>query len=123
MYIDLIIQLKNAAAAKKETVRMKYTKTDGAILEELRRFGFVKKFEVKGRSFKKIVEIDVNLERPITGVKFLSTPSLRRYTGYEKLRSVKSGYGLLIVSTSSGIMAGHEARKRKVGGQLLFEIW
>ncbi len=123
MYIDAIIRIKNGVSAKKDSVRVRYSKENTAVLEGLKRFGFIKDFEVRGRSFKKIIDVTLNYDRPLNGVKFLSKPSLRRYKGYREFRPVKSGYGVLFVSTPEGIMAGHEARKKKVGGQLLFEIW
>lgn len=123
MYIDLLIRIKNAERAGKDTVKVPYTKNDHAVAEILKRFGFLKSMEVKGRSFKKVMEIELNGERPVQGLKFLSRPSLRRYGKYGDFRRVKSGRGLLVVSTPKGILTGEDARKSKVGGELLFEIW
>lgn len=123
MYTDLLIKIKNAEAAKKKSVKVKFTKMDKAVTEIMERFGFLKKVEVKGRSFKKVMEIDLNQDKPILGLKFRSKPSLRIYAGYKDFKKVKGGYGLLVVSTSKGIMSGAEARKQKIGGQVLFEVW
>lgn len=123
MYIDLLIKMKNAEAAEKYFLKTKYTKMDNAVVEILSRYGFVKNFEVKGKSYKKVIEMELNEKHPIRGIKFLSKPSLRRYGGYEDFKRVKSGHGLLVVSTSKGVMSGDDAKKEKVGGQLLFQIW
>lgn len=123
MYIDLLIKMKNAEAAEKFFLKTKHTKMDNAVTEILSRYGFVKSFEVKGKAHKKVIEMELSEKRPIKGIKFLSTPSLRRYGGYEDFKRVKSGHGLLVVSTSRGVMSGDEAKKEKVGGQLLFQIW
>lgn len=123
MYIDLLTKIKNAEAARKESLKVRFTNFDYAVLEALTKLGFVKKSEVKGRLPKRIVEVDLNLERPIQGLKFLSRPSRRLYASYTDLKKVKGGYGALIISTSKGVMNASEARRRKVGGQLLFEIW
>ncbi len=123
MYIDLLIKMKNAEAAEKYFLKTKYTKMDNAVVEILSRYGFVKNFEVKGKSYKKVIEMELNEKHSIRGIKFLSKPSLRRYGGYEDFRRVKSGHGLLVVSTSRGVMSGDDAKKEKVGGQLLFQIW
>jgi small subunit ribosomal protein S8 len=123
MYTDMIIKLKNATMADKKSVRFQYTKMDHAITEVLLQYGFLKKVEVKGRVPKRTIEVMLNAERPIEGVKFESTPSLRRYAGYQDLGSVKGGRGLLVVSTPKGVKAAPEAKKEKVGGQLLFAIW
>lgn len=123
MYIDLLVKIKNAEAVGKESVKTPYTKMDHAVADVLRRYGFLKKVEIKGRNPKRSLELTFNDERPIQGSKLLSKPSLRRYSGYSDLRPVKGGYGILVLSTSKGIKSGVEAKKEKLGGQLLFEIW
>ncbi len=123
MYTDFLIKIKNARMAEKKVLKAKFTKMDKAIAEILAMVNFVEKIEVKGKSAKKIIEIELDGKRRINGLKFLSRPSLRRYVGYKELRAPKGGRGLLVVSTSKGIMTSIEARKQKVGGQLLFEIW
>jgi small subunit ribosomal protein S8 len=123
MYIDLLIRVKNAAQVGKKAVKVPYVKNDYAVAEILKRFGFLKEVEVKGRSFKKVMELKLEGARPVQGLKFLSRPSLRRYGEYRRFRKVKSGQGLLVVSTPKGILTGEDAKKAKVGGELLFEIW
>lgn len=123
MYIDVLIKMKNAEQAGKRSMKVRFSRMDYAVLEELKRYGFVKKAEVKGRPPKKIIEVIFSKERRIQGLKLLSKPSVRRYAGYEDFKKVKGGHGILVVSTSKGIMSGVRARKEKVGGQLLFEIW
>lgn len=123
MYIDILTKIKNAERAEHASSKVQYSKMNYAIVELLKRYKFLKKAEVKGRGVKKFIEIEFQAEPHIHGLKFLSTPSRRLYGGYRDFKKVKGGMGVLAVSTSSGIMAGHEARKQKLGGQLLFEIW
>jgi small subunit ribosomal protein S8 len=123
MFIDLLTKLKNAQLAKKRTVEEKFSKANKAIADVLEQAGFLNKVEIKGKMPKLLLELHLNKEKPIRGIRFLSRPSLRRYTGYKDFYKVKGGLGLLIVSTPKGIMTGQEARKAKLGGQLLFEIW
>ena len=123
MYIDLLIKIKNAEVAGRNLLKVRYTKMDKAILDILEKADFVKKAEVKGRAPKKIIEIDFDGARSIEGLKFLSRPSLRRYSGYKDFKSIKGGRGLLVVSTPKGILDGLTARRNKVGGQILFQIW
>ncbi len=123
MFIDALIKMKNAQQVGKKSMKIPYTKMDHAVFEELKRYGFVKKAEIKGRPPKRILEVVFGKERKMQGLKILSKPSVRRYSGYEDFRAVKGGHGLLLVSTSKGIMSGVRARKEKVGGQLLFEVW
>ncbi len=121
-YIDLIIKIKNAQAVKKKSVEVIFSKTNKKIAEILQKANFLTKVEVKG-SIKKFLELTLNPQKPIRGVKFLSKPSIKRYCGYREITQVKGGEGLLVISTPLGIMTGEEAKKAKVGGQVLFEIW
>lgn len=123
MYIDLLIRIKNAEAARRETLKMRYSKMDVAVAEILKARGFLKQVEVKGRAPKKIIEIVPNPEHPIQGLRLLSKPSRRLYGGYRNFGKVKGGHGLLVISTPKGVMPGDAAKKEKVGGQILFEIW
>ncbi len=123
MYINTVIRIKNAEAAQKTALKIPFSKMDADVLETLKEYGFLKSIEVKGRSYKKVIEIFVNPDRLIQGVKWLSKPSVRRYGTYKDFYRVKNGYGILVVSTPKGVMSGVKARREKVGGQLLFEIW
>ena len=123
MYIDALIQIKNAESSGKKSLKVPYTKMDLAVLELLKRSGFLKEVEVRGRSFRRCIEIIHNPDKPLRGLRFLSRPSLRRYSGYRAFRRVKGGHGISVISTPRGIKTSAEARKEKVGGQLLFEIW
>lgn len=123
MYIDLINKIKNAEAAQKKTLKVRFTTMDAAVVKLLEEKGFVKKAETKGRIPKRIIEIELDPTRTIRGVKILSKPSRRLYAGYKDLKLVKGGFGFLFLSTPSGIITDKEARKKKIGGELLFEIW
>jgi small subunit ribosomal protein S8 len=123
MYTNFLIKLKNAAAAKKEFLKSPYSKFDYDLAELLRRHGFLKRVGVKGRTAKRVIEVELNLNRPIEGLRFLSKPSRRLYAGYRDLKPSKGGAGVIAVTTSRGVMDAREARRQKIGGQLLFEIW
>lgn len=123
MYIDLLIKIKNGKWAKKKFLKTRFSRMDKSISDTLLRAGFVSKVEIKGRPSKRFIYLDLRGERPIGGLKFLSTPSVRRYSGYAELKKVKSGFGFSVLSTPKGIMTDTQARREKVGGQLLFSIW
>lgn len=127
MYTDLLIKVKNAQKARKETVKSAYSNFDFAVAEMLAKHGYVESASKKGRMPKRVMEIKLKYGADkagaITNIRLLSTPGRRLYSGYEDLHPVKQGYGLVIISTSKGLMTGKEARKAKLGGQLLFEIW
>lgn len=126
MYTDLLTKIKNAQAVKKENIKVFHSKIDEKIVEVLTANNYLEKFEKKGRGAKKILDIKLKYNDGngvIDGFKFISKPSRRIYIGYNEIRPVRQGYGLMIISTPKGIMTGKEAKKLKVGGEALFQIW
>ena len=126
MYINLLIQLKNAQAVNKENIKFLYSKNDLIIAEILTANKFIDAFEKKGRGIRRILDIKLkynNGEGAISGLTLMSKPSRRIYLGYKEIKPVKNGYGIMIISTPMGIMTNKEARKNKVGGEALFKIW
>ena len=123
---DMIIQLKNASSVKRASVSLPYSKEKQAIAEILEREGYLKAVTKKGKKIKKTIEVELIYpegKAKIRGVKRVSKPSRRVYISYKAARPVKSGYGLAIITTPKGILTDSEARKEKVGGELLFNIW
>ena len=127
MYTDLLIRIKNAQAVKKESVKIPYSAMDRAVLSVLKKGGFINDFTTIGRVPNKILEVDLKYKEDgkgiVSGVKILSKPSRHLYSSYDKIYPIRQGYGLMVVSTSKGIIDGRSARKIKLGGELLFEIW
>ena len=123
--IDLIIRIKNGYMAKKETIESPYSKYKEAVLKKLISLKFIKGYEVKGE-IKKSMTIDLAYEEDkpaISDVKIYSKPGMRLYISYKNLKPVLSGFGYSILSTSHGIMTDREAKKAKLGGELLFSFW
>lgn len=127
MYTNVLTMVKNAQAAKKESLKVPFSNMDLVVLELLHKYGFVASVNKKGRMPKRVIEVvlkyDEKKSGAIRGISHLSVPSRRMYVGAKELRPVKQGYGLGVISTPKGIMAYHEAKKANVGGELLFEIW
>ena len=126
MYTDLITKIKNAQAVKKESLKVPYTKITDAISELLAKNKFLDSVDRKGRGPKKIMEIKLKYEEgqgAIKGIKFISKPSRRIYIGYKEIKPIRHGYGISVISTPKGIITNKEAKKEKVGGEVLFEIW
>lgn len=127
MLNDLLTKIKNAQKARKETLKVPYSNFDFAIAELLAKNNYLESAAKKGRMPKRIIEIKLKYNKDgkevINEITAISRPSRRLYAGYKEFRPVKQGYGLAAVSTSKGVMTTKEAKKQKLGGQLLFEIW
>ncbi|MEK7227598.1 MAG: 30S ribosomal protein S8 [Patescibacteria group bacterium] len=123
---NMIIAIKNAGFSGHESVSMPYSKLKQSIADVLKKERFIKSSEVRTEKGKKILTISLFSENrvpKIKGVKRISKPSKRIYKKAFEMRPVKSGYGALIVSTSSGVMSGRDAKKSSLGGEALFTIW
>ncbi len=124
---DLIIRLTNAGAVKKQTVSVPFSMFKLAIAEKLKEIGMVQHIEKKGKKVKKTIEIALKYDESgkalIQGVKRVSKPGRRIYKSVSEIIPVRYGHGHILLSTPKGIKTGVEARKEKVGGEALFEIW
>lgn len=124
---DLLTRIRNAMTAKHETVTVPASKMKKSIVDILLNEGFIKNAEVidvDGHSNILItLKYGQNGERVITNLKRVSKPGLRVYCGCEDLPNVLNGLGIAIISTSKGVMTDKEARKNKIGGEVLAYIW
>ncbi len=124
---DLLTRIRNALTAKHETVTVPTSKMKKAIADILVNEGFIKSAEVveqDGHSNILIVlKYGKKNEKVITNLKRISKPGLRVYCGHEELPSVLGGLGIAIISTSKGVMTDKEARKLKIGGEVLAYVW
>jgi small subunit ribosomal protein S8 len=99
---------------------------DFAILAKLVDHGYLKSAEKETVGKKDVIAVRLaykNKEAAVNDFKIISKPSRHIYADYRSLPTVKQGHGLSMISTSKGIMTGSEAKKQKVGGEYLFEIW
>ncbi len=126
-YTDTLIRIKNSLARKKERVKLPYSSFDLEILDKLTKAGYLDAVMRKGRGIKRIIEVKLKYRDDgtpsISGIKFVSRSSRRIYSGYRDIKRSHQGYGNFLISTPEGIMTDTEAKKKKVGGQVLFEIW
>jgi small subunit ribosomal protein S8 len=123
---NMIVQIKNAGAAGRESVLLPYSKVKENIAKVLVKEGFLKGVEKKSHKGHPALSLDLivdNRNPKVTGVKRISKNSKRIYKKSSEIRPIKNGYGLLILSTPKGIMSGRDARKEKLGGEVLFSIW
>ena len=124
---DFIIRIKNAHAVKHERVAAPYSKLKHAIADKLKDKGYVKSVTKRGKKTRKHIEVELMHDEGhgvfIRNVKRVSKPGKRVYVSADNIRPVRYGKGLLVLSTPRGILTGDEARKARVGGEALFEIW
>ncbi|OHA93348.1 MAG: 30S ribosomal protein S8 [Candidatus Zambryskibacteria bacterium RIFCSPLOWO2_02_FULL_39_26] len=123
---DMIIRIKNASDSRKESVVFPYSKLKLAILDILQKNGYIASFGKKGKKVVKFIEVGLAYEDgipKISEVERVSKTSKRVYIKSKDVKKVKSGLGLLILSTPKGIMTDKQARETKVGGEALFKVW
>ena len=124
---DMLTRLRNASAAKHETVDMPYSKFKANIAEILKREGYIKDFTAKeakvGQTLEVTLKYGPNGERSIQGIKRISKPGLRRYAKSDALPMPLGGLGIAIISTSKGVMTDKKARELHVGGEVLAFVW
>ena len=123
---NMIIMLKNASLAGKESVSFPYSKMKNAIAECLKKEGYVSKISKKVKKDLPILEIGLiytNKKPKIMEVERISKQSRRVYFKMKDIHSVRNGSGLLVLSTPKGILSGKEARKEQVGGEALFKVY
>lgn len=119
---DMLTQIVNAQMVKKPEVVLHLSKFKIAILEVLKHYKLINDFQTKNNNLS--IELKYNGTKPqITKIKKISKPGLRIYTNYKRIPVVKQGLGLVIISTSQGVMAGHTARKKNLGGEIICEIY
>jgi len=123
-FIDLIIRIKNAYLSRKERTIGYRSRFNINILKKLKELGFIKDF--RESEDKKMILVDLLYKegQPVlTDVKIHSKPGRRIYRSYKQLKPVLNNFGFSLISTSKGILTNKEAKKLKVGGEVLFDIW
>ena len=124
---DMLTRIRNAGAAKHETVDVPASKMKKAIAQILLDEGYIKSFQLVEDGKQGIIRIVLkygeNKTSVISGLRRVSKPGLRIYTNCEDMPKVMKGLGIAIVSTSKGVMTDKQARKENVGGEVLAFVW
>lgn len=124
---DMLTRIRNANALRYESVSLPYSKMKASIAEIMKREGFLEEVTSSGEGSKKTLELTLKYgpkgEKVITGLKRISKPGLRITVQYEKMPKVLGGLGIAIVSTSKGLLTDSEARKAKVGGEVICYVY
>ncbi len=124
---DMLAAINNACTVRHETVSFPASKLKESVLKIMEREGYIQRFERKkiGNHDHIVVVLRYTKdgEPVIRGLKRISKPGRRIYAGYKDIPKVISGLGHMIVSTSEGVMTDKEARRKRLGGELLCKIW
>lgn len=123
---NMVIMIKNGSRAGKTVVSFPYSKIKNAIAECLKKEGYIKDVAKKTKGGHPVLEVELlyqDKKPKVTDAERVSKQSRRVYFKIKDIYPVKSGTGLLVLSTPKGIMSGKDARKEQVGGEALFRIW
>jgi small subunit ribosomal protein S8 len=123
---DFLARVRNGARAQQPEVLIPYSKIKAEIARILKEEGYISDYSLdtsEARPRIKVINKLVDRSSAIAGLRRVSRPGLRRYVGADEIPRVLGGMGLAILSTSRGILSGREARKQKVGGELLAYVW
>ena len=126
---DMLTRVRNANTAKHEEVRMPSSKQKVALADVLQREGYIGGYEVApspkgvGDVLTIKMKYSPDRDRTISGLRRVSTPGLRVYRKADSVPRVLGGLGVAVLSTSQGLMTDREARRRKVGGEVLCYVW
>ncbi len=125
---DFLIRLKNASAAGNESFTAPFSKMKAEVARILKEEGYIWNYEVNTEGAFPEITVKVKYsddtgEAVIHGVKRVSKPGLRQYVGAGEIPRVISGLGTAIISTSKGLMTGSKAKKAKLGGEHIANIW
>ena len=123
---DLLTRLRNAAAVNKPKFDVPYSKMKGELVRILKREGYIADYQLDTTGKFPVLRVEnkfVNKAAAIAGLKRVSKPGLRVYATKTQIPRVLGGLGVVIVSTSQGIMTGSAARKAQLGGEVLAYVW
>ncbi|HEX3564044.1 MAG TPA: 30S ribosomal protein S8 [Acidimicrobiales bacterium] len=126
---DMLTRIRNANVAMHDNVRMPSSKLKESLAAILQREGYIDGYTVHdsvgrpGRTLEIKMKYSPDRSRTISGLRRVSKPGLRVYTAADKLPRVLGGLGVAVLSTSHGLMTDREARKRRVGGEILCYVW
>ena len=123
---DMLNQIRNAEAVGKTEVLIPLSKIKNEIANILVKEGFVGEVKKAAKGSQKVLKITLKYDNgipAIAGSKRVSKPGQRIYEGVSEIKKVHGGFGISIVSTSKGLMTNKEARKQKIGGEIICQIW
>ena len=124
---DLLTRVRNATREGHEKLEVPASRLKANVVRVLKEEGYIKNFRLMREEGRPVIKVYLKYtdagQSVIQGIRRVSRPGLRRYSGYEGMPRPLGGAGVAIVSTSQGVITGHKARTQKVGGEILCEVW
>ena len=124
---DLLTRIRNAVMVSKSNIEIPHSNFKFELASLLKNEGYVSDVKISGNGTKKLIDIELKYSDEgnpvISGMNRLSKPGNRVYSSFDKLPRNNGGLGTVVVSTSRGLLSDSEARKRKLGGELICEVW
>lgn len=123
---DMLTRIRNAIMVRKNEVTLPYSRIKESVAKLLAENDFVQSVKTEGEGVNKQLVIRINSENSnanITAIERMSTPGRRQYVNVQGIPTVKRGRGIVIVSTSQGLMTGTDARKARLGGELICKVY
>jgi small subunit ribosomal protein S8 len=125
---DMLSRIRNAIVARHDRTKIPRSRLKLRVAEILKQEGYVadvREEEVEGgrKNIEIVLKYGKNKKNAIDGIQRVSKPGRRVYVGHDRIPYVLSGLGIAILSTSSGVMTDGEARQKRVGGEVLCEVW
>ncbi|MCA9342516.1 30S ribosomal protein S8 [Candidatus Saccharibacteria bacterium] len=123
---DMLTRIRNANLVRKPEVSVPYSKMKESVAKLLQQNDYIKSVKTDGKGIEKhlVLTVSSESENPsITEIKRLSKPGRRQYVNVRGIPTVKRGRGIVIISTSQGVMTGDEARAKRVGGELICKVY
>ena len=120
---DMLTRIRNALAVHKTELDLPHSNVKESVAKILKDRGYITDVSVKKDDFRKIMTISLPEHVTISEINRVSKPGRRVYAKVKEIPQVKQGRGIVIMSTSQGVMAGDEARAKKLGGEILCEVY
>ena len=123
---DLITRIRNAIMVGKTEIRVPTSKLKVAVVEGLHKAGYIDSYDIEDAKPRGILHVVINAagtNARINEISKVSKPGRRVYTAAADIPTIKSGRGMVVISTSKGLMTGREAKKNRLGGEILIKVW
>ena len=120
---DLLTRIRNSQKANRVSCRAPWSRIKEDLMKLLKKEGWIANYEVTGEKPMQEIEVTFATDKPALTLKRVSTPGRRSYAGFADLKPVMRGFGVAVLTTSHGLMTDKEAKKKKVGGEVLCTIY